>query len=410
MAKEKTEKEKKRKPKQRGNGEGSIYKRSDGRWCGAITVGRTPEGKLKKKVIYGKTRNEVAEKMNTELNALSLGNFVDTNNIILKDWMHTWLYEYKKQSVRRTTFQTYEMLIRNFIDPELGHLKLKNLKSTTIQKFYNKLSETKSARTIKLVHIVLHEAFKQAKINNLVIKNVADSEYLSLPKVKKAALKAMSMENQKKFLEAIQSNRLKALFTLTLATGMRRGEVLALKWKNVDLENEIIYVKEALKIVKNFDKNSATKTSVIFEEPKTDAGKRTITIPKKVVDELREHKAIQDKEKEIAGELYNDEDFVFAHKNGKFISLSALRGYYKDILKSIDLEKTTFHALRNTYATRLLEENEHPKVVQVLLGHSNISTTMDIYSEVLPPMKVKAASKINYLFDLENSQKNEKNE
>jgi len=389
--------------KKRGNNEGSIFKRNDGKWCSQLTVGKNLDGSPKRKYFYGKTRQEVSQKMNKAINSLMTGSFVDSSSITVAEWLHIWLFEYKRNSVRPSTFDSYETLSRVHICPALGIIKLKDLRPEHLQNFYNeKFQSGLSTRTIKYLHTIMHAALKQAIKNNLVVRNV--SEATTLPKQKKSEIKILSIQEQTKFINALDGDRLKAAFILALSTGVRQGELLALRWKYVDLVEGTIKIRSNLQRVNNSDPNVPTKTILIFQEPKTQNGNRTIPLPDAIVEILKQHRKSQLEEKLVAGELYENNDLVFATVLGKPIDPKNLVRRFKLLLKQAELDYINFHALRHTYATRLLEINEHPKVVQELMGHSDVRITLDIYSHVMPEIKKEAANKINHLFETNNKQ------
>ncbi|QCX33507.1 site-specific integrase [Caloramator sp. E03] len=390
-------------PKKRGNNEGTIYRRPNGLWCAQITLGRDEMGKLKRMTFYGKTRQEVSEKINKALTSYSAGILVEPSQITLGNWLNTWLFEYKKNSLRPSTLQSYEYLIRYHINPALGHYKLKELRSEHIQLCYNeKLKEGLSPKTIRNLHNVINAALKQAVKNNLITRNV--TETTSLPKYKKKEIKVLTLEEQDKFIKALEGERLKAAFILALSTGLRQGELLALTWDNIDFKEGTLTVKKSLKRVKNFDKSIKKNTVLIFQEPKTSSGIRIVPIPPSVIEELKEHRKAQLQEKLKAGEVYEDNNLVFASELGRPIEHSHLLRVFYRITEKANID-INFHALRHTYATRLLETNEHPKVVQEILGHKDITTTLNIYSHVMPEVKKAAAMKINHLFEIDKKNK-----
>ncbi|MCX7884095.1 MAG: tyrosine-type recombinase/integrase [Caloramator sp.] len=384
-------------PKKRGNNEGTIYRRPNGLWCAQITLGRDDNGKLKRMTFYGKTRQEVSEKVNKALTSYSAGVLVEPSQITLGNWLNTWLFEYKKGSLRPSTLQSYEYLIRYHISPSLGHYKLKELRPEHLQVMYNtKLNEGLSAKTIKNMHNVINAALKQAVKNNITARNIAEAAIL--PKQTKKEIRVLTLEEQDKFIKALEGERLKLAFILALSTGLRQGELLALTWDNIDFKEGTLTVKKSIKRVKNFDKNIKKNTVLIFQEPKTSSGLRVVPIPPAVLEELKEHRKGQLQEKLKAGEVYEDNNLIFATELGRPLEHSSLlRAFYR-VIKKADID-INFHALRHTYATRLLEMNEHPKVVQEILGHKDITTTLNIYSHVMPEVKKAAALKINHLFE-----------
>ncbi|WP_232841428.1 tyrosine-type recombinase/integrase [Caldicellulosiruptor acetigenus] len=268
----------------------------------------------------------------------------------------------------------------------------------TLQALYNSKYENRlSLSTIKHIHVILHSALDQALKNGLVVRNV--SEATTLPKVKtKNEIRVLTLQEQQRFIAALEGERLRPAFLLALASGVRLGELLALKWDCVNLKEGTITIKSSLRRIKTYDKNLPTKTMLAFQEPKTAAGIRTIPVPPVILEELKEHRKRQLEERLQAGSLYEDNNLVFATELGTPIEpRNFLRVFYRIIEKAnLDIN---FHALRHTYATRLLEANEHPKVVQELLGHNDISTTLNIYSHVIPEIKKAAAMKLNNLFE-----------
>ncbi len=390
--------------RRRGNNEGTISKRKDGRWCAAITTGYDDEGRQNRQFYYGKTRQEVADKLNQAVHRLSTGTYVEPNKITVGQWVDTWLNEYKKPSVRPTTYESYEYLTRVHIIPSIGHITLKDLRPEQLQKLYNdKLCKGRtdnsgglSARTVRYIHIIIHEALSQAVKNNLIVRNV--SELTTLPKQSKKEMRVLTLEEQSRFLDTLEDDRLRAAYILALATGIREGELMALRWQDVDLKEGLIKINRSIKRVKNFDRNTTVKTKLIFQEPKTNAGKRTIPLPFSVIGELEAHKKRQLLEKMEARKVYTDNDLVFCNEIGNPTEPATIAQKFYKLIKKAGIDKANFHALRHTYATRLLEANEHPKVVQEILGHSDISMTLNTYSHVMPEIKKAAAQKIDFLF------------
>lgn len=400
----------------RGNGEGTIYKRSNGTWCAAVTSGMNPEtGKPKRDYFYGKTRQEVAEKLNNTLNNLNQGTYVKPSNITLGSWLDAWLEQYKKTNTRPATYEMYEELMRLHIKPQIGHIPLKDIRPDHIQKLYNDKfkngridgSGGLSAGSIKRMHNLLHGALNQAMKNGLVIRNVSDAT--TLPKQEKKPIRILSIDEHSNFLKALEGERLRALFMLELGTGARLGEILAVRWKDINLDEGSMYVKQSIRRVKTDDPGPA-KTKLIFQTPKTEAGERIIPLPDQIVTELREHSDRQLREKQIAGELYEDYELVFCTELGMPIDPRNLRKIFYRISEKAGISGVTFHALRHSYATRLLEANEHPKVVQEILGHSDIAMTLNTYSHVMPEIKKAAAKKINFLFEPDQENKGKENQ
>jgi integrase len=383
-------------PKKRGNNEGSITKRKDGRYLARISIGRDPgTGKLKRVCFYGKTRKEVADQMARALGDLNRGSFVAPHKLTLGEWLETWLKDYKVPSVRPVTFDSYATMIRVHLTPMLGHLPLKDLRPEHVQRFYNDRRDAGlSPRTVRYLHTILHGALKQAMKNQLVMRNV--SEATTLPAGKSRKMQPLTLEQVNQFLAAMKEDRLFPALFLELGTGLRRGEILALRWRDLDLDAGVLHVRQTLVRVRNHDATDGDrKTRLLIQEPKTDHSRRTIPIPEDIVDALKHHKAQQAQEKLLLGQAYDDEGLVFCQANGKLLDPRNFTRYFERMLKQAGLPHIRFHDGRHTFATLILELGEAPKVVQSMLGHTKIATTLDIYSHVSLDLETKAAAKLN---------------
>lgn len=382
-------------PKHRGHNEGSVYQRPDGRWVGQITTGYTPEGKPKRATFYGKTKKEILEKLNEAKHQVNNGTYVEPSRETVGHWLSTWLTEYVKPHVRPTTRDNYAQTIRKYMIPEIGHIQLRQLTPTHLQKLYNDLlARGLSNRTVRLVHTIAHASLKQALENGLVARNVADAT--KPPRPQKQEMRVLSPEEEARFLEVIEEDRLGTAFLLDLATGLRRGELLALRWSDVDLKEGTIHVNRT--IVRVVADNGPAKTALVYQEPKTKHGRRAVPIPEALLPELKAHKARQAQEKLLLGPAYEDNGLVFCAEDGRPLDPASFGKHFAKLAAKAGISGATLHSLRHTYATRLLEANEHPKVVQELLGHSNIAMTLDTYSHVMPELKKAAAAKLNGLF------------
>jgi integrase len=393
--------------KRRANGEGSISKRKDGTWCAVLTLGLNPRtGKQKRKFYYGRTQKEVKEKLARAQVEIQNGTFVDNHKITVGEWLNRWLEEYARPHIRPATWKSYEENIRLHINPAIGHIKLKDLKSSDLQRHYNdkfrngRVDGTGglSARSVQLIHAPIHAALKQAMNEGLIMRNV--SEATKLPRGEKKDIKVLTPDEQGNFLTVLSNDRLGIVFLVDLGTGLRVSELLALQWQDVDLEAKTIRVHQALTRVRI--EGQPTKTALRFQPLKTANSKRSISLPEPVVIGLRHHKARQNEEKLRAGQGYTDHGLVFCSELGQPIDPRNLTRKLDQLLQKAGVPRTNMHALRHTYATRLLEKNEHPKVVQELLGHSQISLTLDTYSHVMPEIKQKAAEKLNDVLSTKN--------
>jgi len=357
--------------KRRGNGEGSItYRKKDKRYQGYVTVGFDPEtDKPKKKYFYGKSKKEVQDQVTEALGKVQAGNYREPSKLKLAEWLNTWLNEYMKPSLRPTTWESYKTQANKHILPALGHLRLSQLQTSNLQTLYNqKLNGGRadgkegglSPRSVRYIHVVLHAALEQAKKEGLITINVADA--VKLPSDPKKEIQVLDQEGIKKFLAAAKDTKHFPAYFLALNTGLRRGELLGLRWKDVDLKEETVTVTQGL---------VRTKGGLVFQEPKTKLSNRTIGVSGEVVNVLKEHKKRQNEERLAAGEAYSKEhDLVFCNELGEPICPRGFTRHFERLLKRAELPKITFHALRHTFATLSLQEGAAARTVQESLGHT----------------------------------------
>lgn len=397
MAKDKDEKEKKKRT--RGQNEGSIRQRKDGIWEARYTIGRDSQGKQLRKSIYGKSRSEVAKKLTKALNDLNSGVYVEPSKITVASWLDTWLEEYKKPTVKPKTYESYEVLVRKHIKPSIGSILLKDLRAEQVQKLYNEKAKEYSPRQAEVIHVVLHSALEQAIKNDLIIKNVTNAT--TRPKKAKKEPRVLTPEEQESLIKAMKGDRLEAAFILALFTGLRRGEILGLKWKDINFKDKTLRVMRTLCRVKDYDTSDVakSKTKLEFNTPKTDKSKRIVPLLDGVIAALKAHKKKQAAEKLRLGEGYRDQDLVFCNEFGDPLDPRRLKESLDAIVEKAGLKKVNIHALRHTFATRGLENGIELKVMQELLGHSTITMTADIYSHVLPEKKREAINKLQKVFD-----------
>ncbi len=388
--------------KRRGNGEGSIVKRKDGKWQGYVTVGYDPESeKPKKKYFYSSTRKEIQEKITDALGKVQAGTYREPSKLKLAEWLNTWLNDYMKPSLRPTTWGSYEVQIKKHILPTLGHLRLSQLQTSNLQALYNqKLNGGRadgkegglSPRSVRYIHVVIHAALEQAKKEGMITFNVADA--VKLPKEEKKEIQCFNTQGVKIFLTHARKTKYFPAYFLALNTGLRRGELLGLRWKDVDLEGNVD-IEGSVSVTQGLVRvNGGLK----FQEPKTKLSQRTISVSKEVVKELKAHKTVQQKQKLSAGAAYDRElDLVFCNELGKPLCPRGFTRHYERLLKTAGLKKITFHAIRHTFATLSLEEGTNPRTIQEALGHHKVAFTLDVYSRVTSKMKKEATDKIGAL-------------
>ena len=370
----------------RGNGEGTIYERKNGTYAATFTI----EGG-KRKTIYAKTYKEAQEKLRKALYEQQQGILLTTPQQTVAQFLTDWLENTQKQSVRPRTYERYEEIVRLHIIPVLGHHKLQHLSAQHVQAFYTKKSqEGLAALTVRSFHTLLHKALETAMKWNLVPRNVCQA--VSPPRRERFEVTPLTLAQIQKLLSALEGHRLEALFTLALATGMRRGELLGLKWQDIDLTRGKLQVRRVLtRIPSKMPGKGYTEA-----EPKTQKSRRTIVIASFALKALQEHHIRQTAEKKQAGRFWQEHDYVFCTSLGTPLNPTRdVLDLLKAFLKKADLPDIRFHDLRHSAATLLLSLGVHPKVVQEILGHSQITMTMDIYSHVLPSMHEEAMYTLN---------------
>jgi integrase len=338
-------------------------------------------------VNFHGTKTAAQTRLNSLLRDASLGLLVEPARTRLGEYLDQWLEGAAKVRVRPRTLQGYKELLGRYIRPDLGKERLSKLTPLQIQRTYaGMLDNGLSAKTVRHAHGVLRAALNQAVKWRLLVVNPA--LVVELPKTRKKEMQALSPEQATRFLAHAANDRLGALFSLALTTGMRPGEYLGLQWKDIDLKKGAVVVRRTL--VPQSDGGWE------FAEPKTAQSARTIPLPQSVTCALIEHRKEQAEEKLKAGQKYEDHDLVFAGPKGHAIQLRNLvNRHFKPILKQAKLPGTLrLYDLRHSCATLLLAQGEHPKVVSERLGHASITLTLDTYSHVLPTMQQQAADRL----------------
>ncbi len=372
------------KPKQRGHGEGSIFQRKDGRWVAQITL---EDGR--RKLLYGRTRKEVHDKLQKALYEQKQGTLLTGPQQTTRQYLEHWLEDVHKSSIRISTYARYRNLLDLHILPGLGSIQLQKLSPQHIQSFYaRKLKEGLSARSVRILHAVLHKALDNAVRTNLMTRNVCNA--VTPPRLTKYEIQPLSEAQARTLLDAARGQRLEALLTLAITTGMRRGELLALRWQDINFDTKSLHIRRSV--------NRLVGYGFVESEPKTAKSRRKIVLPDFVIDILKQHRTRQLEERLIDGTHWHNQDLVFCNTHGRFLQSDRLREMLQRLLKEAGLPYIRFHDLRHSAASILLSMGVHPKVVQELLGHSAISMTMDTYSHVLPSMHQEAMEKMDERF------------
>jgi integrase len=365
----------------RGNGEGSISRRKGGGWMAQYVV-YPAEGNCKRKTIYGKTRAEVAKKLAKALSDRERGLVFDDKGLTVGEYLDSWLSDCVEPLVNDgkmeyNTLVRYAGIVRNHIKPALGHKKIKNLSRVEVRRLYNEKSKRLSPRSVDYLHVTLQKALNQAMRDDLIPRNVAAGERprSSRQRSPKEA-EALSQEQVRALLKAASGERNESLYIVAVHTGLRQGELLGLKWTDVDLDAGELRVRRSLKV---------TADGLGFGPPKNKASRRSVPLNKTAVAALKAHRKRQNEERLRTPE-WVDNDLVFPNRAGKPMDHNNLyHREYKALLKEAGLAEQgiTFHSLRHTFGTALFKIGEHPKIVQSLLGHASIVQTMDTYSHLL---------------------------
>src|SRR5215213_6366237 len=368
------------------NGESTIYKGADGRWHGYVSVGFTLDGKLDRRHVSSKSRGVVVAKVRELERKRDTGTVSETSTPTVAWWLEHWLTTIAPRRVRQRTLESYESAVRKHLVPRLGRHRLDRLGPEHLDQLCTALLDAGySPATVLRHHRILSRALTVAVQRGHVPRNVA--ALVDPPAQRPSDIAtALDLDEARAVLEAAAHVRNSARWTVALALGLRQSEALALQWKDIDLLNNTLTVRRSIHRVRG--------GGLIYEEPKS---KRTLALPLPLVAELHRHKAAQLGERMLAGSEWHDEDLVFAQPNGRPIDKKTDYDEWTRLLQLAGVRHVRLHDGRHTAATLLLSENVHPRVVMELLGHSQMRTTMDIYSHVMPALAREAADRMGAL-------------
>lgn len=370
------------------HGEGSVYKSSDPKRTKPWVVQITANGR--RKTNYYATQKEALAAKRKMLHELEQGQLVTAKQQTVKAYLEQWL-QAKRMELKAGTYQYYRLKVIRYIIPALGHLKLQKLTDTHIQALYARLLETLSPNTVRLTHGILYTALSDAVKQHKLMSNPA--QFVTLPRKQKQELAYLTPEQMWQFLNAARGYSLECLFITALATGMRQGELLALRWADIDLERKTVHVVRSL----SFHDPDGAGYEYTEVEPKTQSSRRTIPLTDFALASISEHRKRQLAMRLKCAEWQN-KDLVFTNSTGGFVHISTLTRQLRRILASAGLPLLRFHDLRHTAATNLLSLGVSPRVVQEWLGHSDISITLGIYAHVTQGMKQQAMDLLNEQF------------
>ena len=370
--------------KKRANGEGSIRKRKDGRWEGRYTAGHDPEtGKAIYKSVLGRSQAEVKEKLKQAIEETQALDVTKAGKYTVGEWMEVWFQDYAKIKVRPSSHQTYQGYIQNHIRPNIGDIPLEKLTSLDLQKFYKKLLTTGrvdrveakgqpkglSAKTVRNIHQILSSALKLAQEQRLILTNPAEG--CALPRVEHQEMKTLTTVQLASFFREARESGVFELYYLELATGLRRGELLGLKWEDIDLERGDLRVRRQV---------SRINGEVVEAPLKTKNAYRILPLAEDTVGVLKEQR-----------KKVGNSPWVFPSPNGGPISPDSVLHMLHRVLKRAGLPKVRFHDLRHTFATLVLQNGVDVKTVSGMLGHFSAGFTLDTYAHITSAAQRQAA-------------------
>lgn len=381
-----------------------ISQRKDGRYQARYTF------KGKRHTIYGNDLKEVQKKLRDAKYEIDHGIFAKPDRVTVDSWFKVWKEEYASNSMRENTLAHVDSMYKYHIKPEIGHMKMQDIRTEHIQMLLNKMKKQEySTDFIKRVRNVVSQMFKQAYRNDMVMRNPVENAVTPSGKAKKGH-RVLTEQEQAQFLEYAKESEYELVFVLGFSTGMRIGEIQALQWQNIDFEKLEASIEGTLVKVDGKE--------YVKGPTKTGSSVRTVPLLPDVARRLREHRKEQLKYRMMLGPEWQQvkglEDLLFCTPVGRPLSRSVLYNAIDHIIELINhdermkantegrepvvFEHFSSHTMRHTFATRALENGIPPKVVQELLGHSTIKTTMDIYTHVLPKTKSEEIRKIAGLF------------
>lgn len=371
---------------------GSIQKKGD-RYYARIEVGRHPAtGRRRQKSLGGyRTKKEAQAAITKALAEIQKGEFVEPSKQTLSEFFDEWLVAVRSTGIKESSWDSYRSNIEAHIKPRIGGIRLRALQPSHLNGMYAELLTSGrrtgkgglSPRTVELIHVTIHRALRDAVRWGHVARNVAD--LANRPKQQRPEMKAWPIEALQNFLTAVREDRLYPLYLMAATTGMRRGELLGLRWQDVDLEGGRISVRQTYVVV-NYQP--------MFSTPKTKRSRRSIALDPATLDALRDLRRRQLEERMSMGAGYVESGLVFTRTDGSAIHPQSLSDAFERQVRGAHLPPIPFHALRHTYATVALSAGTHPKVVSERLGHSSISVTLDIYSHVIPALQEEAATQV----------------
>ena len=361
---------------------GSIIKRSKGSWTIIINLGRDPATAKRKQqwVTIRGTKKQAETRLAELLNQMDTGGFIKPTKETFGSFLQRYLDDYISTQIRATTLEAYQQRGKHLIDG-LGHIPVSELREEHIHKYYREKSKTLSPGTLIKHHNLLRSALSQGVIWRTLTRNVAEA--VKPPKVSRKEMRALTGPEVHRMLEACEDSAWHSIFHTLTWTGLRRSELLGLRWKDVDL------ILASLRVVQSVQRLNTRE--FIVQEPKTASGRRTIALSPASCLVLREHREKQEADATLLGRQLAEDDLVFSHPDGSPRDPSTLTLAFRRLTRRVGLDGVRLHDLRHTMASLYLEQGVNPKTVAERLGHASVTITLDLYSHCLPGVQEAAA-------------------
>jgi integrase len=370
----------------RGHGEGSITQLPDGRWQARVELGWL-DGKRRRKAFFGKTRSDAVRKLNRALTEKDRGLPIITDRERVEHFLVRWLEDTVKRSVRPSTYASYASYVHGHLIPGLGRQTLAQLSPQDVQQLLNaKLAAGLSPRSVQFIRAILRRALGQALKWGVVSRNVA--ALVDPPKVRNREIHPLTPEQVQILLAGIRGERLEALCVTAVATGLRQGELLGLRWQDVDLAQGQLVVRQALQRIDRMP---------VFVEPKTARSRRTVALPIVAHEVLRSHRAKQLAERLQAGDLWDEWGLVFTTPRGMPLHPSNVTHDFQKVLARLGLPRQRFHDLRHCCASLMLAQGLTLKDVMETLGHSQISLAANLYGHLYAERRQEVARRMDQM-------------
>jgi integrase len=383
---------------------GHVRQRSKGTWSIVIDVGRDPKtGKRRQQWYTVKgTKKDAERELREKLRSLETGAYVKPQKTSLGEYLEQWVRSYAAIHTSPRTVEGYHAIVHHYVIPALGAIPLCQLQPQHLEKYYaDALSHGRldgkgglSARTVLHHHRLLSEALSHAVKQGLLVRNVAEA--VVAPRPRRSEMATLSGADVPKFLDAARSTPYYVIFYAALYTGMRRGELLGLRWCDIDLGRASISVVQTL--------YRLSSGEFLIKEPKSPHSRRMVALSPSLTELLRRHHTEQETQRILLGKTLSGHDLVFAHPDGSPLDPSTITHAFGKLIKKAELPHIRFHDLRHTHATLMLKGGVHPKIVSERLGHANIGITLDTYSHVVPGLQEAAALRFDALISSEAEQ------